>query len=168
MLTMSDSDAATESAPNEPGASDPPQHNAWWLNTRRHRPEWQSLRGAGTATFSGRPRAHYEAAKVGDPVVLYLSRPDHAIRAVGVVTQGARDEKSEIRNQKPEATADTCIEVQYAFEITNGLTWRDIQAAPSLAEAEPVRQRSSGTLFHLNEDAYRTLREMIVERNPEL
>src|SRR5205085_9048712 len=59
---------------------------AWWLATRRRRPEWQSLVGAGRATFTGRPRANFESAQTGDPVLLYVARPDRAIRAVGVIT----------------------------------------------------------------------------------
>ena len=58
--------------------------------------------------------------------------------------------------------------VHGAFEVPDGLPWRVIQAAPSVVEAEPVRQRSSGTLFKLTSDEYDALRELIVERNPEL
>src|ERR1051326_5268274 len=74
---------------NDDGSDNPTQRNAWWLSTRRRRPEWQSLRAAGTASFSGRPRAPYEAAMPGDPGLLYLSKPDHAIRAVGIGSQGS-------------------------------------------------------------------------------
>src|SRR5437764_6656618 len=63
--------------------------NAWWLTTGRHRPAWQALTAAGVATFTGRPAAHFKAARPGDPVLIYLARPDHAIRAVGVVARGA-------------------------------------------------------------------------------
>jgi 5-methylcytosine-specific restriction enzyme B len=137
---------------------------AWWLSTRRRRPEWHSLTAAGTATFSGRPRSHYAAARPGDPVLIYLSRPDHAIRAVGVVVQAAGDESSE---SNPGA-ADLSIDVQLAFEVPNGLPWRAIAQESEIAGAEPVRQRSSGTLFSLSEDEYLALQRMIVERNPEL
>src|SRR5438309_12113694 len=100
---------------NDDGGSNPPQGNAWWLSTRRRRPEWQSLRAAGTATFSGRPRAHYEAAMPGDPVLLYLAKPDHAIRAVGIVSQGSGvgDRGSEMAGSQLPAP-DPHIEVQYA------------------------------------------------------
>lgn len=148
------------------------RRRAWWLSTRRRRPEWQSLRGAGAATFSGRPRAHYDAASPGDPVLLYLSKPDHAICAVGVVGQGSgaggQGSDSTPETDLPSPTPDPCIEVQYAFEVPNGLGWRDIKGAASLAGAEPVRQRSSGTLFALQGDEYETLRGLILERNPEL
>ncbi|MBF6614497.1 MAG: hypothetical protein IVW55_15390 [Chloroflexi bacterium] len=64
----------------------PPRH-AWWLATRRRRSKWQSLVGAGVASFAGRPRAYFEAAQPGGPVLLYVSKPDHALRAV-VISQG--------------------------------------------------------------------------------
>ncbi len=140
-----------------------PEKNAWWLATRRRRQEWQSLRAAGLSAFSGRPRAHYEAASPGDIVLLYMARPDHAIRAVGVVAQGPEKVGTD-----PDVSPNLQIEVQYAFEVPNGLGWRDIHAQASLAEAEPVRQRSSGTLFRLAPAEYDTLRQMIIERNPEL
>src|SRR5512140_2060083 len=112
-----------EGAASVPSPDVPVQSRAWWLSTRRHSPEWQSLRAAGTTTFSGRPRSHYRAARPGDPVLIYLSRPDHAIRAVGIVTRGSdawepepespeqQDESAlKTRNSKP--TPDPRIEVQ--------------------------------------------------------
>jgi hypothetical protein len=129
------------------------------------------LRAAGVATFAGRPRSHYEAAAPGDPVLLYLSRPDHSIRAVGVVSRGSG--LSDLEQDLPEGTGSRppdprCIEVQYAFEVPNALTWREIQGVTSLVNAEPVRQRSSGTLFALTPEEYQTLRDLLLERNPEL
>ena len=67
---------------------------------------------------------------------------------------------------RPSSTDE--IEVQLAFEVTNALSWRDIVAEPALAGAEPVRQRSSGTLFGLTRQEYETLQALIIERNPEL
>src|SRR5437660_944990 len=106
---------------------------AWWLVTRRHRPEWQSLVATGVATFSGRPRAHFQAARPGDPVLLYLARPDHAIRAVAVVSQGSGVAGTLGGEGRPEPPADApnppkskiqnpkSLEVQLAFEIPGGL-----------------------------------------------
>ena len=164
-VSMTQADAAPDTT-QSPDA-ERPQHNAWWLSTRRHRPEWQSLMAAGVATFTGRPRAHYEAARPGDLVVFYLARPDHAIRAVGVVTKGS-GVTGHGSDSLAEQASDHSIEVQYAFEVPNGLPWRVMQAEASLAGAEPVRQRSSGTLFALTESEYDALRGLIVERNPEL
>lgn len=150
------------------------ERNAWWLSTRRRRPEWQLLMATGQATFSGRPRAHFEAARRGDPVFLYVSRPEHAIRAVGVVTDmwhqvttrnGNADPKSETENPKSE---DPWIEVQLAFEVPSPLSWRDILAVPELADAEPVKQRSSSTLSRLREGEYAALQSLLIARNPEL
>jgi hypothetical protein len=59
-------DASAEAAPANRAVT----RTAWWLATRRRRPEWQSLAGAGLATFSGRPRANFESAQTGDPVLL--------------------------------------------------------------------------------------------------
>ena len=115
--------------------------------TRRRRSEWQTLTATGTATFTGHPRRHFSAAKAGDPVLLYVSRPDHAIRVVGVVisSQGMREEEG----GEESTSATSQIEVQMAFELPTPLSWRDIAGATSLAAAEPVRQRSSGSLFAL-------------------
>lgn len=146
------------------GAQEPEQRRAWWLATRRRRSEWQSLAATGAATFAGRPRAHYAAAQPGDPVLMYVSRPDHAIRAVGVVSASMPDSAA----TEGEDSEGRCIEVQLAFELPNPLGWRDIAAQEGLAEAEPVRQRSSGTLFALTTEEYATLREMVEARNPEL
>src|SRR5436309_14971158 len=68
--------------------------HAWWLSTGRHRPAWQALTAAGVATFTGRPAAHFRAARPGDPVFIYLARPDHAIRAVGVVAKSLSEVQS--------------------------------------------------------------------------
>ncbi len=154
---------------------------AWWLATRRRRPEWQSLAGAGLATFSGRPRANFEQAQTGDPVLLYVARPDRAIRAVGIVTHvggspppapaaGTGAAETPEIGSTPAGTGKEPlhIEVQFAFEVPNPLPWSEIQAVPELAEAEPVKQRSSGTLFYLSPSDYRTLQAHIVARNPEL
>src|SRR5690242_4500574 len=90
--------------------------NAWWLSTRKRRSEWQTLTATGTATFTGHPRRHFSAARAGDPVLLYVSKPDHAIRAVGVVikSQGtSTDDGTE--DESNSATGE--IEVQMAFEL---------------------------------------------------
>jgi hypothetical protein len=143
-----------------------PRRNAWWLSSRRHRPAWQALTAAGVATFTGRPAAQFKAARPGDPVLIYLARPDHAIRAVGVVA----DEGSGVAGGADAQTVDSepHIEVQFAFEVPNGLPWREIQAVEALAGAVPVRQRSSGTLFALSPEEYACLQDMIVGHNPEL
>jgi DNA replication protein DnaC len=52
--------------------------------------------------------------------------------------------------------------------VTSPLAWRDILAVPALADAEPVKQRSSGTIFRLSNQEYRALQALIVVRNPEL
>ncbi len=137
----------------------------------------------GVATFTGRPRSYFEAARVGDPVLIYVSRPDHAVRAVGVVSHvtrpaGAGDAGDHrASGSAPEEGAGPApaalhagpqIEVQLAFELPNPLRWRELMAAGELAGAEPVRQRSSGTLFLLTEAEYRALQALIVARNPEL
>lgn len=148
-------------------ATAPPGERAsWWLSLRRHGPEWQALAGAGQATFSGRPRAHFEQAGVGDPVLIYVSRPERAIRAVGVVTAAWADRPAE--QQQGAKAAAPWIEVQRAFELASPLSWHDVLAAPTLAEAEPVRQRSSTMLLHLGAEEYRTLQALILARNPEL
>src|SRR6266568_2781688 len=100
------------------------QHAAWWLSTRRRRSEWQSLMATGAATFSGRPRAHFEDARPGDPVLIYVSKPDHAIRAVGIVT-GTNDGRRTTDDDKS-ANQHSELEVQLAFEVTSPLSWRDI------------------------------------------
>ncbi len=163
------------------------EHAAWWLSTRRRRSEWQSLMATGTATFSGRPRAHFEAARPGDPVLLYVSKPDHAIRAVGIVTKASGQDEGRRTKDESKTTSilspqpsvlsnpqsairnpQLDIEVQLAFEVTSALSWHDILAVPELAGAEPVRQRSSGTLFRLTQEEYQALQALIIVRNPEL
>ncbi len=150
---------------------------AWWLTTRRRRPEWQSLVGAGLASFTGRPRAHFELARPGDPVLLYVARPDHAIRAVGVVTHtGGAPAPAEAATpadggapEPARAERDVLhVEVQFAFEVPNPLPWTEIQAVPGLGEAEPVRRRGSGTLFYLSPAEYAALQAGVIARNPEL
>jgi predicted RNA-binding protein with PUA-like domain len=124
----------------------------------------------GASTFTGRPRAHFNAVRPGDPVFLYISKPDHAILAVATIadilaSEPASDQPTpDPRPQIP----DPQLEVQLAFEVPNALTWRDIAGEPELAGSEPVRQRSSGTLFPLSEREYSTLQLLIMERNPEL
>ena len=176
------SEAPAPEAESDKGVGIDPQHAAWWLSTRRRRSEWQSLIATGTAKFSGRPRAHFEAVRPGDPILLYVSKPDHAIRAVGIVTRTTKDDSSpsahrpttETSNpvstnpQSPIPNPQLEIEVQLAFEVTSALSWHDILAVRGLAGAEPVRQRSSGTLFGLTQEEYRALQTLIVARNPEL
>lgn len=171
---MSDSTPSEAQARIEPGSEQPTEQAAWWLTTRRRRPEWQSLIRAGQATFSGRPRAHFEAAQLGDPVFLYVSKPEHAIRAVGVITDRWTQETANEESNNPGSEIqklklhDPWIEVQLAFEVPQPLLWRDILAVPALAEAEPVRQRSSATLSRMSQDEYAALRSLIVSRNPEM
>jgi hypothetical protein len=52
--------------------------------------------------------------------------------------------------------------------LPSPLAWRDLLAVPALASAEPVRQRSSGTIFGLTQDEYRALQALMIIRNPEL
>ncbi|MFL5735528.1 MAG: McrB family protein [Chloroflexia bacterium] len=158
---------ATQEPTEEPGP------RAWWLSTRRHRPAWQALTAAGMATFTGRPAAHFKAARPGDPVLIYLARPDHAIKAVAVVARPQSSEPDRLTPSTQHPVPNTqhpvlSLDVQYAFEIPNALPWRDIQASEALAGAEPVRQRSSGTLFALTGQEFDCLRDMLVARNPEL
>ncbi len=141
---------------------------------RRHRTEWQALVATGVASFSGRPRAHFATARVGDRVLLYVSRPDHAIRAVGVITRTQGTGQTPAAKQTANADTDQGskaeprIEVQLAFELPTPIRWRELVTHAELAGAEPVKRRSSGTLFPLSEDEYRTLQQLIVARNPEL
>src|SRR5438067_13641605 len=72
--------------------------SAWWLSTRKRRSEWQSLIATGSATFTGHPRRHFDTARTGDPVLLYVSKPDHAIRAVGVVVAPTTDDRPPTTN----------------------------------------------------------------------
>jgi 5-methylcytosine-specific restriction protein B len=60
------------------------------------------------------------------------------------------------------------IVVQMAFELPTPLAWKDIATASGLAAAEPVRQRSSGSLFALGQEEYEALQTLIIARNPEL
>lgn len=166
---MSDANSNHPQADEEPTGGQPARRNAWWLSTRRRRPEWHSLMAAGQATFSGRPRAHFEAVRRGDPVFLYVSRPEHAIRAVGVVTDiGSQDIAAHEEGESGAGATDPWIEVQLAFEIPSPLLWRDILAVPALAASEPVKQRSSSTLSRLNEDEYAALQALLTARNSEL
>ncbi|MEA2575231.1 MAG: 5-methylcytosine-specific restriction enzyme [Chloroflexia bacterium] len=166
---MSDTTAANEKAsPGDPQDSPTTApRNAWWLSTRRRRSEWQSLMATGLATFCGRPRAYFESASKGDPIVLYVSKPEHAIRAIGIITDTSDtiNPKSKIANPKSE---EPWIEVQLAFEVPSPLAWRDILAVPALSDAEPVKQRGSATLSRLSEQEYGALEALLIVRNPEL
>ena len=148
---------------SQPQSGNAQPNRAWWLVTRRRRAEWQSLMATGAALFTGRPRAHFDAAKAGDPVFLYVSKPDHAILAVATISDATAS------NAAQSAMSDTAlIEVQLAFELPNGVSWRDMASEPELAESEPVRQRSSGTLFSLSHEEYSALQLLALERNPEM
>ena len=166
----------TVTTPDAPAAAPaaPRMRQAWWLSTQRRRAEWQTLAATGVARFTGRPRAHFAAAQPGDPVLLYVATPDQAIRAVGVVTQGATaleappDQAGDEQRAPAPAASAPQIEVQFAFEVPNPLTWQSMRNAPALSEAEPVRRQASGTLFYLSPAEYRGLQELITGRNPEL
>ena len=167
---MSDSTANQNPQPptaDTQDATTPAPRNAWWLSTRRRRAEWQSLMATGLATFCGRPRAYFESAGKGDPVVLYVSKPEHAIRAIGIITDTSTPAnlKPNIQNPKSEAP---WIEVQLAFEVPSPLAWRDILAVPALSDAEPVKQRGSATLSRLSDQEYGALSALLIVRNPEL
>jgi hypothetical protein len=118
-----------------------------------------------------------EAARPGDPVLFYISRPDHAIMAVGTVAEpaaghelratGGQSTNDEVRIS-PQSTTGSQLDVQLAFELPTPLPWRDVREEPDLEGAEPVRGRSSGTLFALTHDEYSALQILIIERNPEL
>jgi predicted RNA-binding protein with PUA-like domain len=177
---------AAKAAPAQAPDAQQPQRNAWWLSTRRRRSEWYTLTATGAASFAGRPRSHFEAMRPGDPVLFYVSKPDHAIRAVGVITRCVSGDasanggqftsepdtpESQIRNPNSQGAPEIrnpYIEVQLAFEVPSPLSWRDIQAVPALADAEPVKQRSSGTIFRLTNEEYTALQALLVVRNPEL
>ncbi|HEY0070349.1 MAG TPA: AAA family ATPase [Chloroflexia bacterium] len=167
---MSDStanDKPQAPTPDPQEGHTPAPRNAWWLTTRRRRPEWQSLMATGLATFCGRPRAYFESAAKGDPIVLYVSKPEHAIRAIGIITDTSNhnNPKSKIQNPKSE---EPWIEVQFVFEVPSPLAWRDILAVPALSDAEPVKQRGSATLSRLSEQEYGALEALLIVRNPEL
>src|SRR5438105_12888478 len=115
--------------------------SAWWLSTRKRRSEWQSLIATGSATFTGHPRRHFDTARTGDPVLLYVSKPDHAIRAVGVVVAPTMDDRppttDDVNNPQSKIGVPfgppKSLEVQLAFELPNPLSWRDILAVPALS-----------------------------------
>src|SRR5688500_14619095 len=83
------SSRASKRQSTQPDSAGTQPRRAWWLVTRRRRAEWQTLRAPGQATFTGTPRRHMEGARPGDAVLLYVSRPDHAILAVGTVAEPA-------------------------------------------------------------------------------
>src|SRR6185436_16358188 len=108
--------APTEATPHMP-------RRAWWLNARRRRAEWQVLMATGAATFMGHPRSSFEAAQAGDPVFLYVSKPDHAVLAVATVADTAQ----------PSTVAEPQLEVHLAFDVPNSIGWREIAGEPELA-----------------------------------
>ncbi|MDQ6693243.1 MAG: AAA family ATPase [Chloroflexota bacterium] len=160
---------------NTPGEEDEStltatRRGAWWLSTGRHRPEWQTLRAAGVARFSGRPRAHFVDAQVGDPVFIYLVKPDYAIRAVGFVANVKQVDRT-VREEDAGTGRNALppeIEVQMAFELADPLSWHNVLAVPELAQSEPVRGRSIATLSRLNRAEYLAMQALILRRNPEL
>ncbi len=163
--------SSTQQKTPEQADAPPTRFAAWWMSTRKRRSEWQTLIATGTATFTGQPRRHFVAAQPGDPVLLYVSKPDHAIRAVGVVlgpTDNGRPSSEDGDDAGTATQNPKSIDVQLAFELPGPLAWRDILEVPALASAEPVRQRSSGTLFGLTQDEYRALQALMIIRNPEL
>jgi 5-methylcytosine-specific restriction protein B len=130
----------------------------WWVAANAKEWSWDRLVVEGPKDFRlGRLQKNYALIQVGDLVIGYQSNPTKRILEIGRIT--------EVLHPTTEGEKFT---IEHIHEVKNGPTWDELIADDRLANSEPIRNRSQGTLFALTpvEGAY--LMAWLRERDPDI
>jgi len=122
------------------------EQRIWWVTANAKEWSWDQLFVDGLVDYRiGRLRKNYALIREGDLVVGYQSNPTKRVLAIGRIS----------RTLHPTPDGEQ-FDIEPVHKVTNGPTWDEIVADSRLANSEPVRYRSQGTLFALTpaEGAY--------------
>jgi 5-methylcytosine-specific restriction protein B len=135
----------------------PSTTNAWWFVASPDRWKWQQMFDDGSVVYHrGRIEHNYQQLAVGDLVFSYEATPTRRIVALARVADWSEteDDAGDLPILKPISHVD------------NGPTWEEIKRDPTLADSEPVRQQTQGTLFAVTDDEAECLLDLIAARDP--
>ncbi len=131
----------------------------WWVVANKQQWSWDSLFEEGSVEYrQGRLKRNYPLVQEGDLVVGYQSSPDKRIVALARIKKGLHTVEG----------GESKILIEPLLKIKNGPTYEELKADPMLASSEPMRFRSQGTLFQLNEEEADSLFALLEENNPQI
>jgi len=129
------------------------QRRYWWVVANPQQWTFDRLFEMREDSFAYRRiQRNYDLVQPGDVVFGYQAHPDSRIVALARVTRGLHTVDGEKR-----------IAIEAVARVRDGLTFEQMKQDPVLAESEPIRHRSQGTLFALTADQGRHLLEMLAE-----
>lgn len=112
----------------------------WFMVANPSSWAWSQLFADGSVDYSfGRLKRNFERVRAGDLVVGYESTPTKRAVALARVTT----------EYDADAPADSALTLEPVHEVTDGLTYDELQTDDVLSESEPAQFRCQGTLFAL-------------------
>ena len=132
----------------------------WWMVANPSEWSWDELFRDGHVDFrQGRLQRNYPLAQPGDLVVGYQATPDKRIVALARI-----DRALSSTDTRPDPT----LGLVPVCRVNAGLTWEDLNGDELLANAEPIKHRSQGTLFALTSGEAEHLLAQLAERDPDV
>jgi 5-methylcytosine-specific restriction protein B len=121
--------------------------------------EWDVLFENGSEEFSyGRVKGNYEEAQEGDLVYGYAASPKRQVVAIARVSKGLHENSDR----------EKVITLKPVQKVERPIGWDEITANRILKKAEPVRNRSQGTLFKVSPAEAVELEAMLRAKGNEL
>ena len=112
----------------------------WFMVANPANWAWSQLFADGAVDYSlGRLKRNFERVRVGDIVVGYESTPTKRVVALARVTT----------EYDADAPPDAALTLEPVHEVSDGLTYDELQTDILLSESEPAQFRCQGTLFAL-------------------
>jgi 5-methylcytosine-specific restriction protein B len=157
--TLADPDAFA-AAEERLSSSRPAAQRTWFMVANPQRVwSWSTLFAEGSVDYNyGRIQRNYPNVRAGDLVVGYESTPVKRVVALARVT-GEYD---------PGAPPEQALTLEPVAQVTDGITYEELQTDPVLSSSEPAKHRCQGTLFALSDVEADRLLGLLVERDPSL
>ena len=132
---------------------------AWWAVANPTEWRWDTIFSKPAEDYrKGRLQRNYADIREGDLVFGYESTPTKRIVALARVTSPSASTLS----------GETGFTLEPLARIQNGPSYEAMKADPVLAQSEPMRFRSQGTLFALSPVEQDVLSSLVLDSNPDL
>jgi len=120
---------------------------------------WEQLQKERTIFFKhGKLQRNFPHLQVGDLVIGYESGSTKRINALARVSKDFKESTDKAK----------AFELEFVCNITDGLTYHELENDQVLCKSEPIRFRNQGTLFALTERESEHIISLLTERDPSI
>jgi 5-methylcytosine-specific restriction enzyme B len=134
----------------------------WFMVANPSNWSWSELFPNQSVWWSGgRIKKYFPMMRNGDLVVGYEASPTKRVVALAYVT-------GEYGEVDADDTDEDVVWLEPISEVTNGVTFDELNEDPVLSGSEPVHNRMQGSLFSLSSEEANRLMHRLIERDPSL